>query len=145
MRQQEPSNARSININILSASRLQNNNDSGRQIPNTVMQFLRTLFPGGEFHLEDGSMEETPAGSEPDQARTSSGPVGAPEAEPRVSDEGIFLSSLLHQIMPFIAQQAGAEQDVVPPEQNNASETTMTQDSSNQVSILHNLLLLYLF
>nr|XP_048334815.1 ubiquitin-like domain-containing protein CIP73 isoform X3 [Ziziphus jujuba var. spinosa] len=132
LRQPEPSNTRSININILSAGRMQNNNESDRQIPSSVMQFLRTLFPGGEIHVEDGGLEGTPAGSEPDQARTSSDIARAPEAEPRVSDEGIFLSNLLHQIMPVIAQQAGAEQDVVPPEQINASERTMTQDSSNE-------------
>lgn len=104
------------------------------------MQFLRTLFPGGEIHVEDGGLEGTPAGSEPDQARTSSGVPGAPEAESMVSDEGLFLSNLLRQVMPVIAQQAGAEQDVVPPELINASERTMTQDSSTQVSVVCNLL-----
>lgn len=99
------------------------------------MQFLRTLFPGGEIHLEEGGVEETPAaGSEPDQARTSSSPGGAPEAEQRVSDEGLFLSNLLNQIMPIIAPQVSTE----PPEPNNASVHAMTQDSSNQVSMFYN-------
>ncbi|XP_024028599.1 large proline-rich protein bag6-A [Morus notabilis] len=120
IRQHEPVNARSVSINILSAGGMQNP-ESDRQIPSSVMQFIRSLFPGGEIHVEDGSSEGTAAGSHPDQARTSGSAEGGSEAEPRAS-EGIFFSNLLHQLMPLISRQAGSESDIAPAEQANASE-----------------------
>ncbi|XP_062078249.1 ubiquitin-like domain-containing protein CIP73 isoform X2 [Humulus lupulus] len=133
-RQQESLNARSVSINILSAGGMQNNADSDRQIPSNVMQFIRNLFPGGEIHVEDGSSEGAAAGSYPDQARTSSGTQNEPEpeAEPRPSEEGIFFSNLLRQIMPVISRQAGSESDTVHPEQASASELVTAQYSSTQ-------------
>lgn len=86
------------------------------------MQFIRSLFPGGEIHVEDGNSEGTATGSEPDQARTSGGAESGSEAEPRASEEGIYFSNLLRQMMPLISQQSGSESDVAPPEQANASE-----------------------
>ena len=134
-RQQEPSNARSVSINILSAGGMQSSAESDRQIPSSVMQFIRTLFPGGEIHVEDGSSEGTAAGSQPDPARASSGVQGEPEAESRPSDEGIIFSNLLRQIIPIVSRQADSESNSVHPEQANVSETIMAQDSSTQVSM----------
>ncbi|KAL5547686.1 hypothetical protein UlMin_002917 [Ulmus minor] len=131
VRQQEPV-ARSVSINILSAGGMQNNLESERQVPGSVLNLLRTLFPGGEIHVDDGSSEGTAADSIPEQARTSSGVAGAPETEPRPSDEGIFLSNLLHQIIPVVSQQAGSESDAVPPEQANAFQRMMAQGPSTQ-------------
>ncbi|XP_060973045.1 ubiquitin-like domain-containing protein CIP73 isoform X1 [Cannabis sativa] len=128
-RQQESLNARSVSINILSAGGMQNNDDSDRQLPSNVMQFIRNLFPGGEIHVEDGSSEEAGAGSTPDQARTSSGPQGEPEAEPSPSEEGIFFSNLLRQIMPVISRQAVSESDTVHPEQASPSEPAVASDA----------------
>jgi hypothetical protein len=122
-------NARSVSINILSAGGMQNNDDSDRQLPSNVMQFIRNLFPGGEIHVEDGSSEEAGAGSTPDQARTSSGPQGEPEAEPSPSEEGIFFSNLLRQIMPVISRQAVSESDTVHPEQASPSEPAVASDA----------------
>ncbi|TQD86169.1 hypothetical protein C1H46_028342 [Malus baccata] len=120
-----PSISRSVSINILSAGGTPNSQDSERQVPSSILQFIRTLFPNGELHVEDGSAEGVIAGSVPDQARTSSGGVAAPEAQPRATDEGIFLSNLLHQIMPFISQATGGEP-------GNSSEHRMAQDSSTR-------------
>ncbi|XP_048423197.1 ubiquitin-like domain-containing protein CIP73 isoform X3 [Pyrus x bretschneideri] len=117
--------ARSVSINILSAGGTPNSQDSERQVPSSILQFIRTLFPNGEIHVEDGSAEGVIAGSVPDQARTSSGAVAALEAEPRATDEGIFLSNLLHQIMPFISQATGGEP-------GNSSEHRMAQESSTR-------------
>ncbi|KAF4392139.1 hypothetical protein F8388_004468 [Cannabis sativa] len=128
-RQQESLNARSVSINILSAGGMQNNDDSDRQLPSNVMQFIRNLFPGGEIHVEDGSSEEAGVGSTPDQARTSSGPQGEPEAEPSPSEEGIFFSNLLRQIMPVISRQAVSESDTVHPEQASPSEPAVASDA----------------
>lgn len=121
-----------MNINILAAGGAQNNQESERQIPNSVLQFIRTLFPGGEIHVEDSSVQGTTAGSTAEQAATSRGAAHVPEAEPRVSDEGIFLSNVLREIMPVISQQAGSE--------GNPSEGQVAQDSSTQVGMLDCLL-----
>ncbi|KAH0970204.1 hypothetical protein GBA52_022360 [Prunus armeniaca] len=129
---QEPSIARSVSVNILSAGGTQNNQESERQIPSGILQFIRNLFPGGEIHVEDGSAEGLTTGSVSDQARTSSGVVGAQEAEPRVTDEGLFFSNLLHQIMPFISQASGGEPGLVPTAVSNSSEHRMAQDSSTR-------------
>ncbi|TQD88407.1 hypothetical protein C1H46_026066 [Malus baccata] len=117
-----PSISRSVSINILSAGGTPNSQESERQVPGGILQFIRTLFPNGEIHVEDGSAEGVTAGSVPDQPRPSSGGVAAPEAEPRATDEGIFLSNLLHEIMPFISQATGGEP-------GNSSEHRMAQDS----------------
>ena len=126
--------ARSVSINILSAGGMQSNSESDRQIPGGVMQFIRSLFPGGEIHVEDGSADGIPAASShPDQARTSSVAEPGPEAEPTASEEGIFLSNVLRQIMPLLAGQAGSESGAEPA---NASEHAIAQDSSAQVSTI---------
>ncbi|KAG2668514.1 hypothetical protein I3760_15G164500 [Carya illinoinensis] len=133
LRQQEPSNARSVSINILSAGGTQNNQDSDRQLPSNVMQFLRNLFPGGEIHVEEASPPGTIRDPVPQNEGTSNGVATATEAEPRVSDEGVFLSNLLHQIMPLISQQASVEPDTRLMEEANTSENTMPCDSLTQV------------
>ncbi|KAM4125527.1 hypothetical protein ACJW30_01G318700 [Castanea mollissima] len=132
LRQQEPSNARSVNINILSAGGTQNNPDSDRQLPSSVVQLLRTLFPGGEIHVEEASSQETARGAVPGHAGTSNGVMNAMEPEPRVSDEGIFLSNMLRQIIPLISQQAGVEPDGRHMEETNTSEDRLPRDSSSQ-------------
>ncbi|XP_057416746.1 ubiquitin-like domain-containing protein CIP73 [Lotus japonicus] len=122
--QQEPSSSRVVNINILSAGGPENN-ESERQVPSSVLQFLRALFPGGEIHVEDPSSQGTTAGVT--SAATSSGAAQAPEAEPNVSEEGIFLSNLLRGIMPVISQHIGRGGD--------SSEDQVTRDPSTQVEI----------
>ncbi|KAK7265161.1 hypothetical protein RJT34_32777 [Clitoria ternatea] len=121
----EASNSRVVNINILAAGGPQNNQESERQVPSSVLQFLRTLFPGGEIHVEDSSLQGTTGGSPSQHAATSRDAAQVPEAQPDVSDEGIFLSNILREIMPVISQQVGSE--------GNPSEDPMVQDSSTQV------------
>ncbi|MED6222510.1 Ubiquitin-like domain-containing protein cip73 [Stylosanthes scabra] len=118
------SNSRVVNINILSAGGAQNNQESERQIPNSVLQFIRTLFPGGEIHVEDLNLEGTNSGSTSEQAATARA-AQAPEAEPRVSDEGIFLSNILREIIPIVSQQTDSGR--------NPSEEQAAQGSSSQV------------
>ncbi|XP_021275844.1 large proline-rich protein bag6-B isoform X2 [Herrania umbratica] len=117
-RQQERSNTRSVSINILAAGRTQNNQDSERQIPSSVLQFLRAIFPGGEINVEEASVQGAATGSVQEQAETSS---GAPAAEPSITDQGVFLSNLLHQIMPYVSEQASSQQSIVPTEEANTS------------------------
>ncbi|KAJ6372614.1 hypothetical protein OIU76_027010 [Salix suchowensis] len=126
---QEPSISRSISINILSASGAQNNQDSERHIPNNILQLLRTILPG-DIHMEDASSQGTTTSSVPGTAGQS---TATAVAEPRATDEGIFLSNLLRQIMPLMSQSGGAEPSVIPPGEAQNSENQRPQDSSNHV------------
>ncbi|XP_054821252.1 ubiquitin-like domain-containing protein CIP73 [Prosopis cineraria] len=127
---QEPSNTRRVNINILTAGGLQNNQESERQIPNNVLQFIRALFPGGEIHVEDSSSPGTAADPTSDHAGTSTGAARAPDSEPSASEEGIFLSNLLREVMPLISQAGSGTH--VTPQGENASDNQTTSDSSTQ-------------
>ncbi|XP_019464479.1 PREDICTED: large proline-rich protein BAG6-like isoform X2 [Lupinus angustifolius] len=122
---QEPSNSRVVNINILSAGGAENNPESERQIQSSVLQHLRALFPGGDIHVEDSSLQGTAAGAISEHAATLGDSSHVPEAEPRASDEGIFLSNILREIMPLISQRAGSD--------GNPSVDQMAQDSSTRV------------
>ncbi|KAJ6731821.1 LARGE PROLINE-RICH PROTEIN BAG6 [Salix purpurea] len=126
---QEPSISRSISINILSASGAQNNQDSERHIPNNILQLLRTILPG-DIHMEDASSQGRTNSSVPETAGQS---TATAVAEPRATDEGIFLSNLLRQIMPLMSQSGGAEPSVIPPGEAQNSENQRPQDSSNHV------------
>ncbi|MBA0873918.1 hypothetical protein Goshw_009165, partial [Gossypium schwendimanii] len=136
-RQQERSNTRSVDISDSSVGRTQNNQDSERQIPSSILQFLRAFFPSGEFRVEESSLQGTAAGSVPVQAGTSR---SGPAAEPSITDEGLFLSNLLHQIMPYISQHAGSQQSTVPTTGGNTSsqvENSRTRPSDSEPNPLN--------
>ncbi|KAL6221603.1 hypothetical protein ACLB2K_004999 [Fragaria x ananassa] len=130
VRQPDPPIGRSVSINLFSSGGTQNNQESERQVPSGILNILRALFPGDEIRVEDGSVQGMNSSSVSDQARTPSGVAVAPEAEPRVTEEGLFLSNLLHQVMPLISQAATREPGHVPAEAENFSEHTTAQDSS---------------
>ena len=127
---QEPSISRSISINILSASGAQNNEESERHIPDNILQLLRTILPG-DIHMEDASSRGTTTSSVPETAGQS---TTTAEAEPRATDEGIFLSNLLREIMPLISQSGGSEPSAIPPGEAQNSGNQRPQDSSTHVS-----------
>ncbi|KAB2050095.1 hypothetical protein ES319_A13G222500v1 [Gossypium barbadense] len=136
-RQQDRSNTHSVNISDSSVGRTQNNQDSERQIPSNILQFLRAFFPSGEFRVEESSLQGTAAGSVPVQAGTSR---SGPAAEPSITDEGLFLSNLLHQIMPYISQHAGSQQSTVPTTGGNTSsqvENSRTRPSDSEPNPLN--------
>ncbi|XP_057968312.1 ubiquitin-like domain-containing protein CIP73 isoform X4 [Malania oleifera] len=135
--QQQPPQSRSSNINILSSAGTQHNQESGGQITNGVVEFLRTLFPGGEIHVEDVSSQGIGTGSvtQPAGPTSSVGVVQGPD--PRPTEEGIFLSNLLHRLMPSISQLGSSEQNVVRQEEAVASEHGNAQDSFFQAENSH--------
>lgn len=108
--QAEPVISRTIDINILSAGGIQSDQNADGEIPQGIVQLLRGLFPGGEFHVESVSSQGGAMGTVAEQERASS--AAAEEVQPRATEEGIFLSRLLHQIMPLISQHGDAEQNV---------------------------------
>ncbi|KAE9609759.1 putative ubiquitin [Lupinus albus] len=122
---QGPSNSRVVNINVLSAGGAENNPEPERQIRNSVLQHLRALFPGGDIHVEDSSLQGTAAVSISEHAATLGDSSHVPEAEPRASDEGLFLSNVLREIMPLISQRTGSDR--------NPSVDQMAEDYSTRV------------
>lgn len=145
--QEQPSIRRGINVSVLSAGGTHSNQESDQNIPSGVLNMLRTLFPGGEIHVEDSNSHRPTSSSAPVQENaptsvpghgTSS---GGSEAEASVSEEGVFLSNMLRQIMPFVSQHESAEQDAA----STASEYTTARGSSAHVSILHQMLLFLTF
>ena len=94
--------------------------ESEGHVPSNVVQFLQTLFPGGEINIEDGSFQEI-----------SGSAVNVQESEPRTTGEGMFLSNFFHQIMPFTSRRHNESN--VPSEEANASERRNISDSSAQV------------
>lgn len=112
--QQESIQSGSYNIDILSSEGNQNQ-ESERQIPRRVVQFLSSLFPGGEMHVGDVEIQ----GLATDPA--ASGSAHAQDPASQVSEEGAFLSSLLSQIMPIISQQTGSD-----PNGTNSEEESMS-------------------
>ncbi|KAK8637759.1 hypothetical protein V6N13_136219 [Hibiscus sabdariffa] len=120
-RQQERSNTGSAN-------RHQNNQEADRQIPSSILQFLRGIFPGSEIQVEEASLQGIAADTVPEQAGTSSGNAAA---LPNVTDEGVFLSNLLHQIMPYISQHAGLQRSTVPTEEANTSTQAESSRTGN--------------
>ncbi|KAA3476839.1 large proline-rich protein bag6-like isoform X1 [Gossypium australe] len=125
-RQQERPNTRSVNISILAAGRTQNNQDSERQSPSNVLQFLRTIFPGGEIQVEEASSQGTARDSVRGQAEASN---VAPAAETSITNQGVFLSNLLHQIMPYISQHAGSQRST--PEEATTSAPADLSSTGN--------------
>ncbi|MBA0693688.1 hypothetical protein Goari_004045, partial [Gossypium aridum] len=125
-RQQERPNTRSVNISILAAGRSQNNQDSERQSPSNVLQFLRTIFPGGEIQVEEASSQGTARDSVRGQAEASN---VAPAAETSITNQGVFLSNLLHQIMPYISQHAGSQRST--PEEATTSAPADLSSTGN--------------
>ncbi|MBA0747414.1 hypothetical protein Gogos_004328 [Gossypium gossypioides] len=125
-RQQERPNTRSVNISILAAGRTQNNQDSERQSPSNVLQFLRTIFPGGEIQVEEASSQGTARDSVRGQAEASN---VAPAAETSITNQGVFLSNLLHQIMPYISQHAGSQRST--PEEATTSAPADPSSTGN--------------
>ncbi|KAE8729534.1 Ubiquitin-like superfamily protein, putative isoform 8 [Hibiscus syriacus] len=120
-RQQERSNTRS-------ASRTQNNQESERPIPSSILQFLRDFFPGGEIQVEETTLQGTATDTVLEQSGTSRDSA-APE--PCITDEGVFLSNLLHQILPYISQHAGLQQSAASTEEANRSTQAESSRTGN--------------
>ncbi|KMT03610.1 hypothetical protein BVRB_8g192830 [Beta vulgaris subsp. vulgaris] len=122
--QRESVSSRTIDINILSAGGIQNDQNSDGEVPPGILQLLRGLFPGGEIQVE--SSQGTGTGSVTEQERTSS--AVAQEAEPMVTEEGIFLSRMLEQIMPLISEHGDGSTSSTPAEDNEVGTSRRGAD-----------------
>lgn len=107
-----------------------NNQDAERQLPSSVLQFLRSIFPDGEILVENSSSHGTATASATEHGGpTTIDPPAA--AEPAVTDQGAFLSNLLRQVMPYISQQGSQLQTDQPPE---SSTSNQGENSSNEAT-----------
>jgi uncharacterized ubiquitin-like protein YukD len=120
--QQGPS--RRFRFSVLSSGPAENHQPPGREVPSEVFQVLRSLFPGGEIHVEDLAFAQPTTTTEAAVTATTAVAAAAPlppppaegttnnaggttqtEQEPvRATEDGIFLSNFLREIMPVISQ-----------------------------------------
>ncbi|XP_071690773.1 ubiquitin-like domain-containing protein CIP73 [Rutidosis leptorrhynchoides] len=95
------------------------------EVSNGLDQLLRGLFPGDPNHGTHFVVQGTGPGS----VETAPTTVNAQET-PMVSDEGTFLSNLLHQIMPIVSQHINGGADGSPV-QGAVVENGAAQPSSS--------------
>ncbi|KAI3683974.1 hypothetical protein L1987_84491 [Smallanthus sonchifolius] len=93
---------------------LHNGQTFSTEVPSGLDQLLRNLFPGEQSHANDFIFHGT-------SVETAQTTINSQET-PAVSDEGTFLSNLLHQIMPIVTQHLSGGTD---------GENGATQPSSN--------------
>ncbi|KAI4380619.1 hypothetical protein MLD38_006789 [Melastoma candidum] len=98
--------SRGVNINIVSSSTARHNQQTVREISGSVVEFLQTLFPGGDVNNEEASINGVPVGEPRQDAGIASAEPSVSEVGTGASDDGILLSNLLRQIMPYISQHA---------------------------------------
>ncbi|KAL9274107.1 Ubiquitin-like domain-containing protein [Drosera capensis] len=126
---------RTIEIDILSSRDLQHNQTADGQITSGVLQLLRGLF-----HVENGSPQSTAAepSSAEEHGRTERD--NAQEEEPTATEEGIFFSRMLQQIMPLIssdARQTGTspgQYEAGASELRDGSDSLMAESSGSGTS-----------
>ncbi|KAL4298417.1 hypothetical protein GQ457_12G024410 [Hibiscus cannabinus] len=130
-RQQERPDTGDANNSILESGWTQNNQDSQRQIGSSILQFPRTIYPGDEIQVEEASSQGTSTDFVSGQVETSN---GAPAFDPNTADQGVFLSNLLHQIMPYITQQAGLQQSTAAEAATSTSAGNSSTRNSDEPS-----------
>lgn len=69
-------------------------------------QLLRTIFPVEQIHVGSDVNFQGTGTSSTGITGTTEAAANTEEIEPRVGDEGTFLSNLLHHIMPLISQNS---------------------------------------
>lgn len=99
------------------------------------------MFPIEQIHVGSDVNFEGTGTSSIGITGTTEASANTEEIEPRVGDEGIFLSSLLHHIMPIISQNAARGSGDAAPDRADV-ENTNGQDSATNVSMLHRIIVL---
>ncbi|XP_065850383.1 ubiquitin-like domain-containing protein CIP73 isoform X2 [Euphorbia lathyris] len=115
------------NSRIQSNHRTQTNSEADRQ--GSILQLLRNLFPVGEIRVDGAGVHRMATGSSAENART---PAASVESQSEITGEGIFLSNLLHEIMPLITHHGGAEPNSRTQEDAHAPDHQRVQESSTQ-------------
>lgn len=76
------------------------------QLRSGLDQLLRTIFPVEQIHVGSDVNFQGTGTSSTGITGTTEAAANTEEIEPRVGDEGTFLSNLLHHIMPLISQNS---------------------------------------
>ncbi|XP_011081507.1 uncharacterized protein LOC105164545 isoform X1 [Sesamum indicum] len=96
------------------------------QVQSGLEQLLRTIFPGEHSPSDNANPTgSVPSHSEAAQVDTSQ------EAAPIVSDEAMFLSNILRQVMPIISENTGAAQDMPSAEGANSVDTRADDEGAS--------------
>ena len=99
-------------------------------------QLLRTIFPVEQIHLGADVNFQGTGTSSTGITGTTEAAANAEEIEPRVGDEGTFLSNLLHHIIPIISQDAATgSSDAAPDRADVGNSYTNGPDSTTHVSM----------
>lgn len=95
-----------VHASARTAEETQNGQGSSSQIPSGLDQLLRTIFPvEQQIHVENTGGQETDHFSTVERSETMANASDSQETEQTIiSERGVFLSNLLHQIMPLISQ-----------------------------------------
>ncbi|KAL0394300.1 UNVERIFIED_CONTAM: Ubiquitin-like domain-containing protein CIP73 [Sesamum latifolium] len=93
------------------------------QVPSGLEQLLRTIFPGEHAPSDNAN----PTGTVPSHTEAAQVVDTSQEAASIVSDEAMFLSNILRQVMPIINENAGAAQDMPSTEGANSVDTRLLQ------------------
>lgn len=135
LRNLSPSESQNFRINLESTGGTVTYQEAEGHVPDSVLQFLRTIFPGGQIeHVGDFNSQGIPINLVTEHSVTATGAMDAQQAVPEVTDEGIFLSNMLQDMMPFISQDM--DPNVTPPKGSSTSKHKT--DTSSQVSFLCN-------
>ena len=130
-----PSESQNFIINLESTGGSVTNQEAEGHVPNSVLQLLRTIFPGGQIErVGDFSSQGIATNHVTEHSVAAAGAMDAQQAALEVTDEGIFLSNVLQEMMPFISRDV--DPNVTPPEESSASEHKT--DTSPQVIFLCN-------
>ncbi|XP_076900165.1 ubiquitin-like domain-containing protein CIP73 isoform X2 [Bidens hawaiensis] len=96
------------------SSTAQQQPSQGPEIPSGLDQLLRNLFPVEQNHANNFIFQGTSVESAP-------APVNSQET-PAVTEEGTFLSNLLHQIMPIVTQHLNDGENGAAQSSSNVQE-----------------------
>ncbi|CAL5440125.1 unnamed protein product [Camellia sinensis] len=111
----------------------QNGEGFSTQFQSGLDQLLRSIFPGDQIYVGDVNFQGSGTSSAAGREGTSQGAAPTQESAPRVGDEGLFLSNLLHQIMPIISENTASGSGMASPGDaiDRATQTSSTQAQEN--------------
>ncbi|THG13738.1 hypothetical protein TEA_019672 [Camellia sinensis var. sinensis] len=119
--------------NSYSGNGTQNGEGFSTQFQSGLDQLLRSIFPGDQIYVGDVNFQGSGTSSAAGREGTSQGAAPTQESAPRVGDEGLFLSNLLHQIMPIISENTASGSGMASPGDaiDRATQTSSTQAQEN--------------
>ncbi|PIN24017.1 Ubiquitin-like protein [Handroanthus impetiginosus] len=108
----------------------ENGNNS---LPPGLEQLLSTIFPGAHIVSDNADAEPSGSGSVPSHTDVAQDIGTSPGSASAVSNEGLILSNILHQIMPMLSENPGPHPNM-PPTEGASSDETQTDGNPNRGS-----------